>query len=294
MMQKTHPSEWLLDRMHVGEASPQEQQRLEQGWKDNPLYSQCMSQREESFSLLHHQSGFDDFLEREFARHAALSELKEPSSSAAFSRELWWDGLRRYLHSGWGSLATVGVAVVCMIWVWPPLGKLSRQGRAVHTTKSQSWVAKSRQSTSSVMLRALHFRQGSPHSSWLRSKQAVAPGDLLQFSLHAQQNTHVMIVGMSEKGETYVVVPFQGKASQLFPAGRGRLPPEGSFELDDYVGWERFYLFASDRPFTSVQAKRALQRSFVASGKAIRTLRDVPGPWRVSSLLIRKAVKVTP
>lgn len=293
-MQKTHPSEWLLDRLHVGEASPQEQQRLEQGWKDNPLYAQCMRQREESFSLLHRQSGFDEFLDREFARHATLFEPKEPLSSQASSQELWWDGLRRYFGSGWGSLATVGVALVCMIWIWPPQGNLPHQGLEEHTTKQQTWVAKSRQAASSVMLRALHFRQGSPHSNWLRSKQTVAPGDFLQFSLHAQQNTHVMIVGMNEKGETYVVVPFQGKTSQMFSAGRGRLPPEGSFELDDYVGWERFFLFSSNRPFTSAQTKRALYRSFVASGKAIRTLKDVPGPWRVSSLLIRKTVKTSP
>lgn len=297
MMQNKQPSEWLLDRLHVGEATPLERSTLEEGWSDDSVLFPRLRQREESFARLHQQPGFDAFLEQEFERHRTLpveEPVEDEASATPAHAGSVWTVLQQWFGTGWAPLATLGVTVLCMTWISLPnpngvSTQVGSEGR--HQGKVAIWKPKSRQASSSTILRALYFRKGSPYSKWAKSKQTLAPGDFLQFSLHTSLRAHAMIVGMNQKGEVYVVVPFQGKVSRVLDAGRVRLPAEGSFELDDYLGWERFYLFTAKKSFTFQQVKGSLQRSFVASGKAIRTLRAVPGPWDVTSLLIQKTKK---
>lgn len=142
----------------------------------------------------------------------------------------------------------------------------------------------------------LYARKGNAKGPRLLTREikngtVLHPNDLIQFAYQFSQPTHVAIVGMTEQGKSYILLDNGKKYSLLVPKGKGALPQENgqvrAFELDRYLGKERFFVVTSSKPFSLQRFQQKLQEAWKKNHRLAK-MSDVPGPWRVSSVWIHK------
>ncbi|MCB9641852.1 MAG: DUF4384 domain-containing protein [Myxococcales bacterium] len=122
------------------------------------------------------------------------------------------------------------------------------------------------------------------------SRQVLHPGDFVQFRYSAPKTLHMMIVSLNSKGEVFAFLPFQGSQSTQVQAGQKRtLPAESSYELDDYLGWERFFLVASERPFAFAALKTKVLQAYKRASNKVERVGSIEGSWLVFTMLVKKA-----
>lgn len=283
-------SEFALDRLHVGECTEREANALQGLLQEAPL-SKRLQERTETFSQLHRRPDFAALLQKEQARHQALGATStnpppEKTTKAPLTRlsellSAWWG-------QAWMPMVLIGAAALLVMQASPEVKYLSNETNQLSAPLLRAQKAKgSTVQAGDVMFRALYFRKGAPYPKWLQKEAVLYGGDLLQFSYVAATPKHIMVVGLNDQGKPFPVIPGEGNDSQPIQAGIGKLPPNDSLELDDYVGAERYFFFASDRPFTYTQVKQAIALQF-AKSRRVQGLTNVPGPWQMISLLIQK------
>ena len=138
------------------------------------------------------------------------------------------------------------------------------------------------------LFRMLYARKGSSRSQWLKNNQALKEGDLVQFSYVSPIPYYIMVVGVNEKGESYVFAPYKKKKSIRISSGHGKIPNDTALELDDYLGLERFFFVYSDKPFQLKILRSSIKKAFQGAKGKLLHLRSLPGTWQVKTLLIRK------
>ena len=82
-------------------------------------------------------------------------------------------------------------------------------------------------------------------------------GDQIKFFLNVNQNCFVYLIYRSSQGELSVLFPkrFQLLSTEYTVAGNHYIPADDQwFELDDHTGEERFYLLASVKRLTDLEA----------------------------------------
>lgn len=126
----------------------------------------------------------------------------------------------------------------------------------------------------------------------LHDGASMYPGDFIQFVYTFSVSQFVQIIGVNQKGRVYKLFPTYQVVATKMPRGRGSLPRkqgrEGSFLLDDYLGWERFFILTSDKPFSFSQVKKAVLKAWLAAGRDLHNLKVLDGPWQSDSYLIQK------
>jgi len=121
-----------------------------------------------------------------------------------------------------------------------------------------------------------------------KEEQTLYPSDIVQFSYRTTQSLAVMLVGLNQKGEIYILSENDTKRSVRIPPGFGSFPKKEAFELDDFIGLERFFLIYSDNTFQFAEVKKTLREMWKAHGGDLRKLDVLNGPWGSRSFLIRK------
>lgn len=82
-------------------------------------------------------------------------------------------------------------------------------------------------------------------------------GDQIKFFLNVNQNNFVYLIYHSSQGELSVLFPkrFQLQSSEYSAAGNHYIPADDQwYELDEHTGEERFYLLASVKRLTELEA----------------------------------------
>lgn len=92
------------------------------------------------------------------------------------------------------------------------------------------------------------YRQTAGGSEALRDGDAARTGDVLRVGYQAARAGYGAILSVDGRGTVTRHYPPAGAAAAPLSAGALVLLNE-AFELDDAPRWERFHLFASDRPF---------------------------------------------
>ncbi len=198
--------------------------------------------------------------------HAQESPVTKQTSTSILHRWFLW----------LPTLAAASLALVWWVpqWTSPPL---------VLRAKGVSW-------------QFLYARKGNAKGPRLLTREiksgaALHPKDLIQFAYQFSQSTHVAIVGMTEQGKSYILLDNGKQHSLLVPKGKGALPQENgqvrAFELDSYLGKERFFVVTSSKSFSLQRFQQKLQDAWKKTHRLAK-LSDVPGPWRVSSVWIHK------
>lgn len=194
-------------------------------------------------------------------------------------------------HDGWsqwlpfGAIASTMAVIVLMIWLGP-LGESNRVPKRApeHVMKGSSLDV--------VMLHA-RARPNKPRVNFSFTQQTqqgsvLHPGDLVQFVVTAKQPTHLMVLSVNQKGEVFVYAPFKGKTSLLVEPGKSTFPRSAAFELDDVLGWERFFVVSSSKAFALQQIQSKLKTIAKTSGTSLQASPTLPKPMQVFSTFIHK------
>jgi hypothetical protein len=107
----------------------------------------------------------------------------------------------------------------------------------------------------------------------------AAPGDILQVGLLAGPRKWVAVVSVDGAGRTTRHLPETGETAV---SAEEAVEAPHSFQLDAAPGFERFVLFASDRPFSLAEAERILSQA-----RGSRELR-LPAGWTSESIHLSK------
>lgn len=129
-----------------------------------------------------------------------------------------------------------------------------------------------------------------PHTTpaLVRRGQSLRPGDFVQFRYKLPRTAHVMVVSLNDKGDVFAYFPLEGKQSRTLHAGEGTLPENKSWELDDVLGEEKFFVIASKEPFSYKQVKSLLRKSFQYNKGRVGEVGLSSRTWWYMSLLVHK------
>ena len=95
-------------------------------------------------------------------------------------------------------------------------------------------------------------------SEAVRSDVPLAPGDSIRFTVKAEKNGFLAVLGRDAKGVVTVYHPHQGSAAAPYDVTQPLLPD--AFVLDDTLGREDLYTLHSERPFELGWAIEALKQ----------------------------------
>ncbi|MCB9644488.1 MAG: hypothetical protein H6728_15555, partial [Myxococcales bacterium] len=318
--------EFSMDRLHVGEASPEERQVWEKHLAGCPRCQSRLDERNKQIEEVRELPVFRALLEQgSMVAARSMDTLSLSGSGSSVDAKSSMDSedlmvgatdlqaslgtsrtekkLATSAQGGWSRLVrqwqnwTLGGLVLAAAAF--AMLHLSQTNRVLLQNKSQffsppskpshpSQTSQRRAKGSSPIFRVLYFSQGSKHSDWARHGQALAPGDLIQFSVKAPNTFHVMILGLNAKGELSVVIPYPGKESLAVRKGASRLPEHSSLELDDYLGLEAYLFLSSQKPFSFSDVKGFVEEAFHHSGKDLLRLSFQENRIKVQVFFIHK------
>lgn len=219
--------------------------------------------------------------------HNARSPVPlEPTTTQATQEpsNAWWLGWR------W-SFGLAGLALLLMI---PMSSSWWDSSSSHHGASSRDLLRKGAQPV--VQMLHAYQRQGAAVKSWgpasfTQDGTRLAPGDLVQFRFKLKQDMHILVVSLNERGEVFPFVPLQGTQSTHVTAGVHLFPKhQRSLELDDTIGYERFFLLSSTKPFSLRQVKKTLLRQWSEQGRNLTQWKPRDNPWFVETVLVRKVV----
>ena len=193
-----------------------------------------------------------------------------------------WDRFWRNGRLGWA----VAFAMVLLVFI----PKSRQKGTALESVKKKHRDILVLKGWSSTMFYAKKtHNQKDPFATPKKVSDGTTlyPRDLLQFRYHATKGYHMMILGMNDKGEHFPLLASKEKKSIVLRKERGFFPQGLSFQMDDYVGKERYFVFISNKSFGLKQAKTALSTAWKKYG-SIENCKDIKGPWEVKSWWIQK------
>lgn len=142
----------------------------------------------------------------------------------------------------------------------------------------------------------LYARRGTSKGHQLLTQEmkngiVLRPKDLIQFAYQFSQPTYVAIVGINEQGKIYTLLDDGKKHSLLVAKGRSALPQEKgevrAFELDDYLGKERFFVLTSAKKIAVAMFTEKLSQAWKQK-PTLDSLPELSGPWNVASVWVQK------
>lgn len=266
-----HPSAHTLSRLHAGELSGEEHDRVRAHLDD------CAACRSVFESLEQSRAAFDREHDREdFLRRAEEAAWRPRTAAANQTGGAWWRILLRPVPLAAAAAVLAGVLV--LVWWSPPA---ERNG----TTRMKGGT---------LELGYYVMEPGGPVVAG--PDRLLHPGDRIQFRLTAPAGGYVHIVGVDEAGAASVYFPLPGTTPEPFPGGAGR-PVPGSIVLDETTGRERIFLLICERPID----RSSLARLAGRHGRALleterfsglqgtgRPAGQDPGRCRQQSLLLHK------
>ncbi len=188
----------------------------------------------------------------------------------------------------WASWVGAGLALaVILVLLVPSSRDWLLNGLGERSMSSTSLVPKA---SDSLEAHLLWMSPGQTKAKRARYKQVLLPRDLVQFVYEVPGPRYVMIAGINQRGEVFLLYHVQEKSVKVSRL-QGSLPQGESFRMDNYVGLERYFLVASTKPFAWSSLKQALLRSWAKQGKSLSRFRTLAGPWQVMSFLIEKKTK---
>ncbi|TNE44742.1 MAG: DUF4384 domain-containing protein [Deltaproteobacteria bacterium] len=191
---------------------------------------------------------------------------------APVAEETGWSAWYQWLPAG-GFLSAIAV-ISLVFWLGPqtPPDRVMK-GSAPDT----------------IMLHAYATAPKAPQRT--RNGTVLHPGDFVQFVVQAEQPAHVMVLSLNQKGEIFVYAPFKGQASISLSPGKRTFPSSAAFELDNLLGWERFFVVSSQQSFTLEQIEPILRKAVKEGGATAQAQLAYPTPWHVQSTFIQKQSK---
>jgi hypothetical protein len=211
----------------------------------------------------------------------------------------WWQPLL-----SWPTWLAAPVAAAFLLLAWQPQHNVApltqpantyQTGPTRHHPKHGILRSKGLQLASTFRIMYRPGQTNTPtHIQLAKPGQPLAPGDLIQFRYQLTKPAYGMIVGLNDKGEVFPYVPFKGTKSMHLQARQhkpGILPMLSSLELDNTLGYERFFLVVSPKPFAFTTLKQTLLRSWRQHKGhllKIQTLSSGQQQWQFSSWLIHK------
>ena len=200
------PSDLALDRLHAGELSAPEAQRLGQHVEGCAACGARMAERRAGFDAL---DGVDP--------RALLGRIRT-GLDAPIPRPAGWSRLVRWLTP----LALVAASALLVVRVLPgeaPLAGTRMKGSP-----------------------ALHvFRLQGDHAEEVLSGSAFAPGNRLRFVVDLPTEGYVKVLGVESSGTLYTAWPLDSGVQTRLDTGQGIELP-GAVALDANTGRETLYL----------------------------------------------------
>lgn len=189
----------------------------------------------------------------------------------------WWKWLSLPV------LAAAACAVAFVIWKSPN----SSFQPDVLTPKGVSWS----------MLYA-HAHPGQTKGMLSHKAQngtVLAPNDFIQFSYLVPKTLYVMVAGINQRGQRYILIHNNNQSVRVRP-GKGFFPTQNgkvkSFQLDDFIGLERFLFVASYKPFSWKVLQQEIQKSWLQQNQDIQKFKLSSKAWLYRSIWIRKQARV--
>ncbi|HEX8701432.1 MAG TPA: hypothetical protein VF815_21575 [Myxococcaceae bacterium] len=101
-------------------------------------------------------------------------------------------------------------------------------------------------------------RKTAQDSEVVLPNEPLAPGDSIRFTVKAQKNGFLAVLGRDAKGVVTLYHPYRGTAAASYDVTQPDLPD--AFVLDDTLGREDLYTLYSERPFELGWAVQALEQ----------------------------------
>ncbi|TNE52563.1 MAG: hypothetical protein EP343_00075 [Deltaproteobacteria bacterium] len=188
----------------------------------------------------------------------------------------------------WGQWVGAGLVMAVILVLLVPSSRDWLFGRLGE--RSRSSISLVPKASDGLDAHLLWMSPGQTKAKRARYKQVLLPRDLVQFVYEVPGPRYVMIAGINQQGEVFLLYHVQEKSVKVSRL-QGSLPQGESFRMDNYVGLERYFLVASTKPFAWSSLKQALLRTWSKQGKSLSRFRTLAGPWQVMSFLIEKKAK---
>ncbi|MEM1008979.1 MAG: hypothetical protein AAGJ35_08220 [Myxococcota bacterium] len=268
------PSHFVLDQFFVGALPPDQQQQVQQHIETCAYCQKHIQQREAALAFVNQHPEWDAF-----AFATPTPQKKDSIFSFAFFKHSWQN------INTWSMTWSMICVSVCVLLVssWALMHPTSLPFYS--SSQQRGWgTAKGHMPTWTMLFAHHHKKQSRP----LQDRQVLHPNDLLQLAYQAPNTIYFVVASVNQNGNVSILIPSPHTvhASSL-TQGQGAFPKQGAWELDQYLGPERFFVFFSERSFSTQRVKHALQRAYQHTAQ-ISHLKEVKGPWLSRSWLIHK------
>ncbi|TNE44378.1 MAG: DUF4384 domain-containing protein [Deltaproteobacteria bacterium] len=181
----------------------------------------------------------------------------------------------------WRVFAGLSTACVVLFGVW--VLRSTSTSDSIFTPKGFHW---------NMLYAHTHgSSKGTLSTCKARNGEVLHPDDVVQFTYKLSKPAYVVVAGLTQKGDIYPLVLGQNKQSAKAEAGKGVFPRRGarvkSFQLDGYLGFERFFFIVSSKPVAWNTIKGFLSKAW-SQQKDVRRLRPASKQWKVESVWIHK------
>lgn len=122
----------------------------------------------------------------------------------------------------------------------------------------------------------------------LQQSASLSARDLIQFKYQVPKAAHMMIVGLNDKGEVFPLVVSKDKHSQKVKAGSGRFPREQAFQLDHYIGLERYFLVVANKRFSFQKLQSMIRKTWKENKSDTERLNQLSQSWQIRTWVVRK------
>lgn len=226
------PSDFVLDRLHLGELEGDELAAAEKAVAESPEAQARLALRREGFGAFEDEVDVDGIVGR---LHLALAgDEEERVEPVGF-----WEKLLSWLKQSWVPRGLAAAAAVGLV-VWA-VGVPS-----THEPGDPEEPGGVRLKGPAINLSV--FRERGGQVDEVMSGERFQAGDRLRFMVDLPDNGHVMVVGVEGSGEAYAAFPLGAKASAPAEGGKKKML-RGAVELDGAAGDEWLHLVWCAEPF---------------------------------------------
>lgn len=275
------------------ELSAKEMKQLEELLQTSERARQALEELQMEQTLLKAQMGLlKPPSPREMDRsdvYRRLAAIEKPTTrSQSTDRRSFFDGFRSlFIHSlGWGA------AMAFVVFLGLPLLKDATHTSSLHNERPGLRRVKGGVLAKGHKIDMLFSLQRGPQSfSATRVTQAgttLRTGDLIQFTYTFSTPVYLVIGGMNEQGAFFPLVATKQQTSLKVAAGAGTFPRRQAFQLDRYIGKERYFVVWSTRPFAWKTVTQKLTTQWRKQKKNILQPFALKKPWHIHSVWIQK------
>lgn len=229
-------------------------------------------QQEQLLQELRARDGYDTFFEKCWQQHQELGltlQQQEPNNHRPPS-----NAKRLWQQWNWWLGTLTGTCAIAALFIM----LVPRTQQTTPTTQRKSSTPPILTSKGTP-LRLLYSRDG-VKSQWMKPKQALRPGTLVQFVYTIGNDSHVMLLVSSTKNNIKPLLDANNQSIAKH-AGEHSFPEKGSLELDHSLEKETIFLVISNKSFSFEEARQAITNAAPHQQKEKRQ-------WHIYSLVLYK------